>query len=142
MYNPGLESSVIATANLVISSSVVSRLTQYSCITHSIASHQFDVQPESVVQAEGLEAVFECRYPGALVLDHVWRINGSGSDQWTSDVMQYKPSEAILTPTLVIPATPQYNNTVVQCIAIVDEGGGSFTGVLSKNATLKVQGIE
>ena len=34
----------------------------------------FTVQPESVVQAEGLDAVLECWYPGALL--HVWGING------------------------------------------------------------------
>ena len=38
-------------------------------------SAQVTVQPESIIQAEGLEAVFECFYPGQAIYD--WFINGS-----------------------------------------------------------------
>ena len=41
---------------------------------------------------------------------------------------------------LTILATPQYNNTVVQCEALVREGVGSFRSVLSSNTSLRVQG--
>ncbi len=35
---------------------------------------QFTVQPVSVVQAQGIDAVFECQYPGAQ--SYNWGING------------------------------------------------------------------
>ena len=93
-----------------------------------------------MVQAEGLVAVFECWCPGAL--SHVWRINGEylHDDQFPPNVTRIQPSVDSPTARLIIIATPQYNNTVVQCEAIVIEGGvGLF--VLSENATLTVQGI-
>ena len=98
----------------------------------------FTVQPESVVQAEGLEAVFECLYPGAQ--SHGWGINGGflPDDQFPPDVTRIPPS-GDSPARLIIPATPQYNNTVVQCRAIVEEGG-DFRGVLSCPALLVLQG--
>ena len=92
-----------------------------------------------MVQAEGLEAVFECLVPGAV--SHTWGFNGVflAADQFSSNVTRIAAFEGSLAR-LIIPATPQYNNTVVQCRAIVDEGGGSFRSVLSNNATLRVQG--
>ena len=94
-----------------------------------------------MVQAEGLEAVFECQYPGALL--HGWGLNGEflDDDQFPPDVTRIPPSGDSPAARLIIPATPQYNNTVVQCIAIVKEGGGYLVrSVLSFNATLQVQG--
>ena len=106
-----------------------------------ILAQQFTVQPESVVQAEGLEAVFECLCPGAV--SHTWGLDGVflAADQFPPNVTRVtvlgdSPAR------LIIPATPQYNNIVVQCRAIVDEGGGSFRSVLSNNGTLRVQGID
>ena len=90
----------------------------------------FTVQPVSVVQAEGLEAVFECRYPGEGVT-HTLIVNGSAVD---ADI----PSGGSLA-SLTVPARPEYNNTVVQCVAFVVVG----TVVelkLSDNATLTVYG--
>ena len=92
-----------------------------------------------MVQAEGLEAVFECQYPGAA--SHAWGINGEFllDTQFPSDWTRISPS-GDSPARLIIPAIPQYNNTVVQCEAVVREGrGGVF--VLSENATLTVQGI-
>ena len=92
-----------------------------------------------MVQAEGLEAVFECLYPGAI--SRIWRINGEDLPE-----NQDLPNVTFISPSgdsparLIIPATPQYNNTVVQCEAIVREGGGVMS-VLSENASLTVQGM-
>ena len=102
-----------------------------------ILALQLTVQPESVVQAEGLEAVFECLYPGATL--YGWAFNGSFLEDFPSDVETDAPlgdSPA----RLIIPAIPQYNNTVIQCEAVVREEGGLMS-VLSKTATLQVQGI-
>ena len=46
------------------------------------------------------------------------------------------------TPAAVIfPATSQYNNTIVQCAAIVIAGENSFRSFSSRNATLQIQGV-
>ena len=99
----------------------------------------FSVKPESVVQAEGLEAVFECLYPGAS--SHIWAINGEflSEDQFPPDVTRISPSGST-SARLIIPATSQYNNTVVQCEAIFREGGSSLISVLSCLVILRIQG--
>ena len=92
----------------------------------------------SVIQAEGLEAVFECRHPGATA--YCWAINGTFLP-WSV----FPPDIVVVSPsgdspaTLTIPAIPKYNNTVVQCEAVVRAGGGREF-VLSDNATLTVYG--
>ncbi len=95
---------------------------------------QFTTEPESVVQAEGLLAEFECLSPGAL--GHLWFVNSvettspdSSSEIRVAGGISGRPS------VLTIPATcsSQFNNSVVQCAAV------SLSGlVLSKNATLIV----
>ena len=101
-------------------------------------AHQFTVQPKSVIQAEGLETVFECLCPGAV--SHTWRLNGvsRAEDEFPPDTT--RPASGDTPARVIIPATPQYNNTVVQCEAIIREEGGSFRSDLSNNATLRVQG--
>ncbi len=92
----------------------------------------------SVVQAEGVGAVFECLYPGAIA--HSWGINGTfpADYEFPSDFTRTQPSGD--TPaTLTIPATAHYNNTVVQCRAVVEVEGG-FVGRLTENATLTIFG--
>ena len=100
---------------------------------------QFTVQPESVVQAEGLNAVFECLYPGAQT--HDWGIQGEFffDADFPPDVDREIPSGG--SPArLIIPATLKYNRTVVQCSAVVESSRG-FMEILSNNATLLVQGV-
>ncbi len=97
------------------------------------------MQPVSVIQAEGLEAVFECLYPGAL--SHSWEINGMypADDAFPPDVTRTSPSGN--TPARQsIPSTGQYNNTVVQCRAVLDVGGDAQF-VQTCDALLLVQGI-
>ena len=96
------------------------------------------MQPVSVVQAQGVDAVFECRYPGAQ--NHNWGLNGEfpTEDTYPPDVT-VTPSSNDIPATLTIPAIAQYNNTVVQCEAVVRDGRG-FISKLSVNATLHLQG--
>ncbi len=90
----------------------------------------------SVVQAEGVDAVFECLYLGAVT--HSWGINGifPADDEFPSDFTRTQPSSD--TPaTLTTPATAHYNNTVIQCRALV-EVEGEFVGRLTENTTLTI----
>ncbi len=98
---------------------------------------QFTVQPVSVVQAQGIDAVFECQYPGAQT--YIWGLNGEfpSHNSLPPDVTVTPPSGDI--PTKLIIATGQYNNTGVQCEAVV-RAGPVFIPKLSVNATLQVQG--
>ncbi len=93
-------------------------------------AQQFAIESESVVQAEGLLAEFECLSPGAL--GHLWFVNGIGSTSLTSEI-RVAGGTSGLPSVLTIPASSQFNNSIVQCAAISLSGG-----VLSKNATLKV----
>ena len=89
-----------------------------------------------MIQAEGLEAVFECLYPGATA--YGWAIDGTFLSVYPPDIDTDSPSgdsPAFLT----ILAIPEYNNTVVQCRAIVLVRG-SILVLLSDNATLTVYG--
>ena len=88
----------------------------------------------SVIQAEGLEAVFECLYPEAI---HNWFINGTIHFINTEDIVAtLLPSVNSPEAILRIRARPEYNSTVVWCRAGIIVGGD----VLSDNATLTVNG--
>ena len=99
---------------------------------------QFTVQPVSVIQTEGLEAVFECLYPGAT---YTWFVNGVHPTDinFPSDIVAVAVAVSGNLATLTIPARPEYNNIVVQCEAIV-RVGGCREFVLSDNAMLTVFG--
>ena len=87
-----------------------------------------------MIQANGLEAEFKCLCPNAT--SHVWMLNGEprSDDQFPPEVTRIPPS--VDSPArLIIPATPKYNNTVVQCRAYGVEGNP-----LSEVATLQVYG--
>lgn len=93
--------------------------------------------PESVIQAEGLNATFTCSHPTASATG--WRLNG------TSVNMRHPPN--VITGTtnggdryLTILATPNYNETTIQCFAFVMNDDG----INAENATtvlLLVQGM-
>ncbi len=91
-------------------------------------AQQFTIEPESVVQAKGLLAEFECLSPGAV--DHLWFVNGIGSTSLTSEIRVVEGSEG-RPSVLTIPASSQFNNSVVQCAAVSLSGA-----VFSRNATL------
>ena len=107
------------------------------CMVLYMFAAQFTVQPVSVVQAQGIDAVFECRYPGAQIYN--WGLNGEfpAHNNLPPDVTVILPSGDI--PTKLIIATGQYNNTGVQCEAVI-RAGPVFIPKLSVNATLQVQG--
>ena len=108
------------------------------CMVFYMFAAQFTVQPVSVVQAQGIDAVFECRYSGAL--SYLLGLNGDFPTYYN-----YPPGVTVTPPsgdtpaTLTIPATAQYNNTVFQCAVVVRDGLG-YIAELSVNATLQVQG--
>ena len=83
-----------------------------------------------MVQAEGLLAKFECLSPG--VDAHAWLVNGIASESLTSIIRVVEGSEG-RPSVLTIPASSQFNNSVVQCAA------ASLSGVVfSKNVILIV----
>ena len=95
----------------------------YACYYNAA---QFAVQPVSVVQAQGIDAVFECQYPGAQ--SYNWGINGEfpSHNSLPPDVTVTLPSGNL--PTKLIIATGQYNITVVQCEALVAKASFSSYG--------------
>ncbi|XP_064391453.1 uncharacterized protein LOC135339303 [Halichondria panicea] len=103
--------------------------------TIAVKAQQFTIEPESVVQAEGLLAEFECLSPGALT--HPWFVNGieSTSPDFSSEI-KVAGGTSGLPSVLTIPASLQFNSSVVQCAAVSVTGG-----VLSRNATLKVERV-
>ena len=108
------------------------------CMVFYMFAAQFTVQPVSVVQAQGIDAVFECQYPGART--YIWGLNGEfpSHNSLPPDVTVTPPSGDI--PTKLIIATGQHNIIVVQCVALVVRAGRVFIPELSVNATLQVQG--
>ena len=94
-----------------------------------------------MVQAEGLEAVFECQYQTELPVTYDWYINGRLHLLDTPDVSSFSPSTLGAPATLRIAATPRHNNTVVQCEVLVRKMNGPIMNILSNNATVRVQGI-
>ncbi len=83
-----------------------------------------------MVQAEGLLGEFECLSPRAP--GHGWFVNGIASTKLTSEIRvaggtSGRPS------VLTIPASSQFNNSIIQCAAASRSGL-----VLSRNATLVV----
>ncbi len=103
---------------------------------------QFTVQPVSVERAEGLEAVFRCRYQAeGLTVSYDWTINNSlvGAD---TETVRARPPSSFGGPTvLIILAAPQHNNSVVQCRATISNGGFDIVrSEISTTATLTVHG--
>ncbi len=85
-----------------------------------------------MVQAEGLEAVFECLYTGAVA--YTWFVNGiEGSSSRFPPEIKETGGTSGNPSVLTIPVTSQFNNSVVQCGALSFNGG-----VLSRNATLTI----
>ena len=96
------------------------------------SAQQLRVQPSLFVQAKGLEAVFHCPYNGTGLLSYAWALNGLfiNPASLLSGVSLGPGSSS-----LNVLAIPQYNNTIVQCTALL--GGKS---PVSENATLVVHG--
>ncbi len=102
---------------------------------------QFTVQPLSVERAEGLEAVFRCRYQAeGLTVCYDWTINNSLVGADTATVRARPPSSPGGPATLTILATPQHNNYVVLCRATISNGFDMLGSNISTTATLTVHG--
>ncbi|XP_064391238.1 uncharacterized protein LOC135339045 isoform X2 [Halichondria panicea] len=101
---------------------------------------QFTVQPVSVERAEGLEAVFNCRYQVEGFTDnYFWYMNNVVVGPDTETVRTRPPSSpAGGLATLIILATPQHNNSVVYCSAVIINGTG-ITLADSSTASLVVR---
>ena len=87
------------------------------------------MEPESVIQAGGLEGVFECLVPGT---SHVWIVNGvrNINDEFPPEIKITGGSSG--NPSvLTIPGSLQFNNSVVHCVALSLSGA-----VFSRNTTL------
>ena len=86
--------------------------------------------------------MFECLYPNTTV--HTWKLNEESlTENQVIPGVTRAPASGDTPAKLTILATPQYNNTVVQCEALVREGVGSqyiVRSVLSRNTSLRVQG--
>ncbi len=85
-----------------------------------------------MVQAEGLLAEFECLSPGAIA--YAWFVNGiaSTSSNISSEIRVAEATSG-RPSVLTIPASSQFNNSVIQCGAILESGRA-----LSRNVTLLV----
>ena len=93
------------------------------------------------MQAEGLEAVFECLFPGAVT--YSWLVNGSSSQEQSlsqSSIVAALPSVEFPTARLTLPAIPHYNNTVIQCVAFVFEEE-MISKRISKESSVQIQGM-
>ncbi|XP_064392042.1 uncharacterized protein LOC135339714 isoform X2 [Halichondria panicea] len=102
---------------------------------------QLTVQPVSVERAEGLEAVFRCRYQvEGLAVFYDWAINNSVVEADTATVRARPPSSPGRPSRLTILATPQHNNSVVQCRALIRNGFDIVRSEISTTATLTVHG--
>ncbi len=98
-------------------------------------AQQFTIEPKSGVQAEGLLAEFECLSPGAISYIYAWFVNDLESTSSNFSVeIRVAGGTSGRPSVLTIPASSQFNNSVIQCAAVSLSGAG----VLSKNATLVV----
>ena len=92
-------------------------------------------------RAEGLEAVFRCQYQaeGFDVLSYHWFINNFFVGAETETVRVRRPLSPGGPATLTILATPQHNNSVVYCEAII-RNGSDRAFEISSTASLVVRG--
>ncbi len=97
------------------------------------------MQPVSVERAEGLEAVFCCQYQAeGLTVTYDWSINSSLVTTDTEIVRARPPSSLSGPTTLTIVATPQHDNFVIQCLAVIRKGIDLVRSEASATANLTV----
>ena len=90
----------------------------------------------SVIQAEGLDAVFECLYPGA---SYNWFINETIHSRNTDNIVASLPA-GDSPASLRITARPEYNNITVQCRAQIELGQDNVMFIRSNITTLIIYG--
>ena len=108
------------------------------CSTYKISGSIF---PVTVVQAEGLDAIFLCQPPtnaGSIE----WLINGTSFHNVNASAGQIrKQGRGEETEALIIPALVQFNQTSDMCILYIIEPNGTVAFIESSPAMLIVQGI-
>ncbi len=87
-------------------------------------------------RAEGLEAVFRCQYQVSVIYE--WFLSDSLVAIDTETVRARPPSSFGGPATLTIVATPQHNNSIVQCEATIRNGTVFVRSEVSTTATLTV----
>ena len=83
---------------------------------YTYAIVEFTAVPSSLEVNAGEEAVFQCRYPGATIN---WRINGAAVV--ISPFITITSSDEQASDTLTITALPEYNGTVTECVALLQD---------------------
>ena len=100
----------------------------------------FNISPEDIIQAEGVDATFQCQYIGASVVG--WVFNGTSiHSRLPSNVSQSILDESIYMLTVL--ALPEYNRTQVWCVATIFPAETESTGPrveFSSKGMLTVQG--
>ena len=87
----------------------------------------FTTVPSSLIVAVGEEAVFQCHYPGAYLID--WIINGVYLGYDYPSNVEISSSEQYF-DTLTITALPEYNGTEVECFAWIPDSIQTTSPVL------------
>ena len=105
---------------------------------------QLTRHPVSVVlpQGQNQEALFECLHSMSPTTTYTWFLNETSLSNlpYESRIIASAPSLDSPTARLTIPGIPQYNNTIVQCQALVRQENGMFQREHSEKASLQVQG--
>ena len=101
----------------------------YSTCISLIHTPGFDRFPISLNVSSGSEAVFRCGHPNAAAIG--WRVNGTNVNTSHPDFRQSNANNLIIT------AHPQYNSTMVVCIAF----SLNSPHETSPPASLRIQGI-
>ena len=78
----------------------------------------FSEIPTSQVVSAGEEADFRCQYNGASFIG--WTVNGSSN--YPPDIFTQNRQADGLLSVLIITALPEYNGTLVQCVATIING--------------------
>ena len=99
------------------------------------------MKPDSLVQAQEVDAEFFCQLPSDSETLVDWLINGTYLRNLdTSNGLIRLEGRDGANEVLVIAAIPQYNNTVIACIAFYVWPNGSSAVTQSPAYTLIVQG--
>ena len=103
------------------------------------------VQPDSVVQAQEVDAEFYCPLSSDSVTTEIlvdWQINGTYLRNLdTSNGLIRLEGRDGANEVLIIAAVPQYNNTIIACVAFYLWPNGSVTVDQSPSTRLVIQGI-
>ena len=95
----------------------------------------FTIHPSSIIQAEGLNATFDCQDLDAFTI--YWKVNG------TSVISLPNVSSSEISgelERLTIAALPIYNGSNIQCCSVVSFSGNTHEEETSQAAYLIVQG--